>query len=94
MRQQRDDGPHLVTGVVRDPAGRPVPDARVYLVEGPGPFPDIAALTGDDGRFTLSVSVPGTYTVQCRSPDERVSGTTVEVGAESGPAHADIRIPP
>ena len=35
--------------------------ARVLFTSAPAPLPDIAALTGEDGTFTLSVPVPGKY---------------------------------
>ena len=37
--------PTTIAGVVVDPRGNPVEEARVYFVEGPVPLPDIAALT-------------------------------------------------
>lgn len=55
--------PLLVGGVVTDRSGRPVAGARVALAAGPVEFPDIAALTGDDGRFMLSVPAAGRYEV-------------------------------
>jgi carboxypeptidase family protein len=52
-----------VAGVVTDRDGHPLPDARVYFVAGPAQLPDIATLTGPDGRFSLSAPAPGIYTV-------------------------------
>jgi hypothetical protein len=50
-----------ITGAVLDAEGRPIEEARVYLVEGPVPLADIAAVTDNSGRFVLSVPAPGTY---------------------------------
>ena len=53
----------VISGVVLDSAGNPLADARVYFVEGPGPLPDIAALTDAQGRFQLSAPGSGLYVV-------------------------------
>jgi len=47
-----------------DASGRPVGGARVYFASGPGSFPDMAALTGEDGSFALAAPSAGTYAVQ------------------------------
>ncbi|MFI9581994.1 carboxypeptidase-like regulatory domain-containing protein [Streptomyces sp. NPDC052236] len=74
----RSDGPAcLITGVVQDVNGRPVPDATVYITGGPAPYPDIAVLSAADGSFTLSVRGEGVYTLQCRTPDSKVAETAV-----------------
>ncbi|MFK8846254.1 carboxypeptidase-like regulatory domain-containing protein [Streptomyces sp. Ac-502] len=84
----------VISGVVVDADGRPVPDARVYLAAGPGPFPDVAALTDDEGRFTLSAGTDGGYTVECRSERggaSQVAGTAVTVrGGSADPV--EIRL--
>jgi hypothetical protein len=51
----------VFVGTVRDPAGQPVAGARVIFTESPVPMPDLAALTGPDGRFMLSLPVAGHY---------------------------------
>lgn len=57
----------VISGVVVDAAGRAVSDARVYVVDGPSPVTDVAALTDGEGRFALSAPADGTYTVECRA---------------------------
>ena len=42
-----------------------MPAVRVSFVAGPAALPDIAALTDNRGRFTLSAPAPGDYTIQC-----------------------------
>ena len=75
-----------ISGSVVDAQGAPVDGARVFLTAGPVPLPDIAALTGADGRFELSAPAPGEYTVACagetgagESADVRVGDGDVEV---------------
>jgi hypothetical protein len=55
----------LISGIVRSANGQPVAGARVFFTSGPGSFPDIAALTDDQGRFALSAPSPGTYEIEC-----------------------------
>ncbi|MBT2490684.1 carboxypeptidase regulatory-like domain-containing protein [Streptomyces sp. ISL-96] len=81
----------LITGVVLDEAGGPVPDARVYLAEGPGSILDIAALTGEDGRFSFPAQEEGVYTVQCRAPDDRGAEASTRVGGGE-PAYVELRL--
>ena len=57
----------MIAGVVRDDSGSPVEGARVYFTDAPVPMPDIAAVTGPDGRFSLGAPVDGTYTIECRA---------------------------
>jgi hypothetical protein len=57
------EGSLLLSGVVVDAAGHPVADARVALAAAPVEVPDIAALTGEDGRFSIAVPVTGVYRV-------------------------------
>ena len=74
--------PASIVGRVRDGAGEPIPDARVYIVTGPGAFPDVAALTGDDGGFTLPAATPGLYRVQAAADGfgTREAAVTVAAG--------------
>ena len=58
-----EEGPQLLSGVVVDAAGQPVADARVALAAAPVEVPDIAVFTGEDGRFSIGVPVPGAYRV-------------------------------
>ena len=70
-----------LSGIVLDAAGKPVAGARVYLVGAPGPVPDMAALTGDDGRFVLGAARAGRYEVACRGDAGGSASASVEVGA-------------
>jgi uncharacterized GH25 family protein len=54
-------GATMIQGEVVDDWGRPVPDARVMVVSGPGPLADVALLTDGDGRFTFGLDRAGQY---------------------------------
>jgi hypothetical protein len=69
----------LISGVVRDGAGRPVAQARVFLTEGPVSLPDVAALTGLDGRFVLSAPAAGAYVIQGHHQDYAPASVMVDV---------------
>jgi hypothetical protein len=55
----------VIVGVVRDEAAAPVKDVRVYFTHAPVAIPDVAALTGADGKFMLGAPVDGSYTIEC-----------------------------
>ena len=73
-----------LSGTVLDAAGKPVAQARVYLVKAPGAVPDVAMLTGADGRFTLGAARPGSYEVACSTDVLGSASTRVEIGAAGG----------
>ncbi|MEF2526816.1 MULTISPECIES: carboxypeptidase-like regulatory domain-containing protein [Streptomyces] len=75
----------LVTGTVVDADGSPVAGAVVHLADGPGPVPDIAALTGPDGGFSFPVGAEGVYTVACRTADGRAARAAASVGPAGAP---------
>jgi hypothetical protein len=83
--------PGLISGVVYDARERPVAQARVYFTDGPVPMPEIAMLTGEDGSFTLSVPVSGTY--QIGFAKDEFAPTKVKVAVESGKqAHVKVKL--
>jgi hypothetical protein len=69
----------------------PVSEARVFFVAAPVPLPDIAALTDDEGRFTLYAPAPGTYEVACHADGFDPVSLSVDVGAEEG-VHVDFEL--
>ena len=71
--------PYSVTGRVTDDQGRPLPGARVYFVEAPVATPDIAQLTGADGRFSLVAPQTGRYRIGINAPGGRRHQQDVEV---------------
>jgi hypothetical protein len=69
----------LIHGVVRSSGGVPIAEARVYLTQAPDDVPDIAALSNDEGRFTLGLTKPGTYRLECSAEGHETAGETVSV---------------
>ena len=81
----------LIAGRVLDDRGEPLAKARVFLIGGPASFPDIAALTGEDGRFALSAPSSGTYQLQAVADGFAPRTVDVAVGG-SEEAPRDIRL--
>ena len=71
----------VISGIVRDPSGKPVTDARVYFAKGPMPLPDIAALTNSNGAFSLSAPSAGTYSIECNASGFAPIAATVTVAS-------------
>ena len=65
----------IINGTVTDPSGRPVVGATVLIASSPIPVPDIAALTGADGAFSIAVPAPGAYRLVVRSEVDLVEVT-------------------
>lgn len=80
-----------IEGQVIDPHGRPVGEAAIYIVASPVSLPDIAQLTDDEGRFTLSAPVPGRYIVGARSDRWGSAEAEVEVAGEE-PARVKVQL--
>jgi hypothetical protein len=70
---------HRLGGVVRDPAGEPVPEAWVVVVEGPG-----WVACDEQGRYGFDRLRAGTYALRARAPDGREG--TAEVVVPGGSA--------
>jgi hypothetical protein len=51
----------LVRGRVVDEQGHPAAGARIMIVSGPQPAPDIALLADGAGQFALAFPAPGTW---------------------------------
>jgi hypothetical protein len=73
---------YLISGAIFDEKERPIPQARVYFTNSPVALPDIAALTGSDGAFRLSVPATGLYTIACAAEDYWPAAATVQVTGE------------
>jgi hypothetical protein len=70
----------IINGAVTDPSGHPVVGATVLIASSPVPVPDIAALTGEDGTFSIAVPAPGEFRLVVRSQVDTVE-VTVQVAA-------------
>ena len=75
----------VISGVVLNGGGSPVPGARIFLASAPVPTPDIAILSDSEGRFSLTAPAPGVYRIQCAadgfaaaSAEVRVAGADVK----------------
>ena len=80
--------PRLIAGTVLSAAGRPVAQARVFVLAAPGARPDVALLTDADGCFQLSAPLPGIYEIGAAT-DGLGSGRVVVV---VGPRDVQVQI--
>lgn len=71
--------PGVISGVVSGPDGKPVPNARVYFKAGPGPLPEIAALTDKSGAFSLTAPAAGEYVIESAADDFAARSSKVKV---------------
>jgi len=72
--------------------GTSVGEARVFFTGSPVPLPDIAALTDDDGRFSLFAPSPGRYQLVCHADGFDPASVTVDVGGDAGTVEVDIEL--
>jgi hypothetical protein len=84
--------PGVIRGVVVSADGRPVAGARVFFRAGPGSLPDIAALTGADGRFALTAPEQGTYAVEAAADDAEPVAASVVLSGEESTAEVTLRL--
>jgi hypothetical protein len=79
------------TGVVTDPSGAVVPNAKVVLTDVNKGY-DYATTTDASGRYLITTLLPSTYRIKVEAPGFRTSiqlGVVVDVAAHVG---ADIRL--
>jgi hypothetical protein len=55
--------PGGVEGIITDELGRALTGLRVIIIDGSVGFPEIAALTGEDGYYQIGSILPGTFTI-------------------------------
>jgi hypothetical protein len=77
----------IISATVLDFKGQPVADARAYFIDGPVPLPDIATLTDDGGKFSLTAPAAGTYQIECSA--EGFANAIVTVNVSNG---QDVRV--
>ena len=71
----------LIAGTVVDAAGQPVPQAAVLFRASPVAVPDVAELTGPDGRFALHAPAAGRYRVAVHADGHAPAEEEVDVAA-------------
>ena len=79
----------VISGLATGPDG-PVALARVMIAEAPAPIPDVAGLTGDDGRFTFATVGPGRYVVAVHA--DGYTPARAEVTVRPGDISVDLRV--
>ena len=72
----------IISGTVTDPFGHPVPGASVAITAAPVPVPDIAALTGADGRYSITAPVAGAYRIAVHGERGTAEVAVTVAGAE------------
>lgn len=82
---------NVISGIVLDPQGKAVSDARVYFTSAPVALPDIALLTDSNGKFSLSAPSTGIYTLECRAEGFAPITSTVTVTGNQE-VHLEIRL--
>jgi hypothetical protein len=82
----------VLSGRVLDPGGAPVAGARVVVTASPGPVPDVAQLTGTDGRFSTPAPRPGAYRIAAYADGFAATEAAVDVPAAGGPPAVEITL--
>ena len=55
-----------IEGIVSDDSGKPIPGYSVSIIKGSTGFPEIAAITGKDGQYSIGSVPPGVFTLGVR----------------------------
>jgi hypothetical protein len=82
--------PATVSGVVLDTSGQAVAQARVFFSQAPGAVPDVAALSGTDGSFTLAAPHLGRHVLTCSS--DALGSTSAAVTVNANGAWVEMRL--
>lgn len=64
--------------------------ASVLIEAAPAPFPDVAALTDNDGRFSFAGVGPGTYRIVINAEGYGVVSVQIDVGDEDAFVRIEI----
>jgi hypothetical protein len=94
----------VIRGCVKDGAGQPIAGARVWhhlsvtllIFASPGGYhliplpPQLAGLTGADGRFEIAGLTKGMYTLRVESAGRAYREQQVPIGPDSKPAEIEI----
>jgi len=82
-----------IEGSVHDLAGRALADVAVFIKTADQPHPDIAALSGPDGAFRLTLLLPGSYVLEAIGAISRPLTIAVQVAA-GPPTRIGVVFPP
>ena len=74
----------FIFGRVTNQEDRPIPEARVGVVEGTAPYPEIIALTDGNGEFELEGISPGNFKVEIAKERYQTQRQDVEVKRSEG----------
>ena len=82
-----------VEGVVSDDSGNPLPGYSVSIIRGSAGFPEIAAITGTDGQYSIGGVPPGVFALGVRGETgELLAEDTVFVrGGETSSLDFSVR---
>jgi len=83
-----------VFGTIHSQSAQPVAGARVFIVSGTAPYPEIAAVTGPDGAFHLPVQAPGRYEVRCVADGCAPATLTVDVPSPTSGSGVELTVAP
>ncbi|MDC0744747.1 peptidoglycan-binding protein [Polyangium mundeleinium] len=76
----------MLRGRVIDRVRRPIAGATVAISAGDAPYPEVAAISAEDGSFTLPITRSGRYGVEAFSAGGRGATTTTVAGDETSDA--------
>ena len=65
--------------VVRADASTPVAQAAIAVIGGPGPYPDMASMTDQDGRFALDDMAAGEWRLSALGANGESGQVSVQV---------------
>ncbi len=88
-----DSTPASITGIVTHRDGRLVSGALVSVTSRDGlPVPELAVLTGEDGRYAWPGLRPGRYAVRVSIPGSTLVGSSEATVPTTGTATADVQV--
>ncbi|OUJ74057.1 carboxypeptidase-like regulatory domain-containing protein [Hymenobacter crusticola] len=83
--------PHIISGHVHEPNGRPAVGARIYFLAAPVAVADMALVTDQHGQFTLPAPASGTYQLGCTADGFAPATVTVDVAEEDARVEIELR---
>lgn len=81
----------VVSGTISDPAGRPVADASVELIDGNG-FVQVRAVSDSTGSFQLLKGLPGEYQLVVRAVGFQIASRKLTIGTTDEHRQVDFKL--